>query len=151
VRQEPVELVGLGAQLGVPRLRLLLHALEAPLHVVAVRDEELERQRLEVRGRIARAAERVEHHQERVDLTEVPEELGTRAGNVHDAHGRRGDLLRVDDLREPEEAAVGHRGHADVLLAELTGAGLRERAEQRRLPRRRQPDDAHLQRHGDRG
>src|SRR5207248_1679572 len=61
VREEPLEICGFRLQPGVSGLRLLRHSLQPALDVVAVRDEELELQRLEVVGRDQRAREAVEN------------------------------------------------------------------------------------------
>src|SRR5205807_8812083 len=57
VREEPLELRRLAPQRRVARLRLLAHPLEAPLDMVAVGDEQLEAQRLEIVRRRARPRE----------------------------------------------------------------------------------------------
>src|SRR5207244_4946622 len=92
VREQALELRRLGLETGISGLRLLRHAFEPPLDVVAVRDEQLELERLEVIGGNARAGKAVENHQKRIHLAQVPEELRTRSGNVDDADGGRGDL-----------------------------------------------------------
>ena len=73
VRQQPLEIRDLRLEAHVPRLRLLADALEPPLDVVAVGDQELELQRLEVVGGDARAREAVEDDEERVHLAQVAE------------------------------------------------------------------------------
>src|SRR5207248_6781328 len=75
VREEPLELGRLRLEAGVPRLRLLRDALQPPPHMVAVGDEELKLQRLEVVGGDARAGEAVEDDEERVDLPQVAQKL----------------------------------------------------------------------------
>ena len=147
VREHLLQLLDLGADLRVARLRLLLDALEPPLDVVAVGDEQLELERLEivVRGRRPRRSR--EHDEQRVDLPEVPEQRGAGAGHVLDADRRRRDLARLDDLGQRAEALVGDRRHADVRLPVLAAARLRQRGEERRLPTARQADDADLERH----
>ena len=50
VREQPLEVFRLLAELRVARLRLLAHALEAPLDMVAVGDEQLELELLDLVG-----------------------------------------------------------------------------------------------------
>src|SRR5581483_3256261 len=73
--EEALEVLGLALELRVTRLRLLGDALESPLDVVAVGDEQLELERLQVVVGDTRAREPVEHDEERVDLTQLPEQL----------------------------------------------------------------------------
>ena len=123
----------------VAGLRLLRHALVTALHVIAVRDEQLELERLEVVGRCRPVREPVEDGEDRVDLPEVAEQLRAGAGHVDDADRGRGHLAGGDELGEPTEPLVGDRRHADVrLLADrrVRGdlrAGARQGVEQRRL------------------
>src|SRR5215468_7607091 len=117
MRQKTLELGRLRLEARVSRLRLLANAFEPPLDVVAVGDEQLELQRLEVVGRNARAREAVEHHEERIDLSQIPEQLRPRPGNVDDPNSRRRDLSRTDRPGELLEALVGNLRHPDVLLA----------------------------------
>jgi hypothetical protein len=58
--EQPLQLCGLRLQARIPGFRLLPDALQPALDVVAVGDEELELQRLEVVGRDAGAGEPVE-------------------------------------------------------------------------------------------
>ena len=90
--------------------------------VVAVGDEQLELQVLEVAGRIGARREAVEDDEQRVDLAQVAEQRRPRAWNVLDANRDRGDLPRRDDLSERVEARVGDLGHADVRLPVLAAA-----------------------------
>src|SRR6478735_4191074 len=153
VREESGQRLGLAAFPCVARLRLLLHPLVATLDVVAVGDEQLELQCLEIVVRRRAVGEAVEHREDGVDLTEVAEKLRSRARNVHDADRCRRHLLRLDELGEPAEALVGDRRHADVGLVRhrrvrgdlRPGAG--QRVEQRRLAAVRKPYDPHLERH----
>ena len=123
----------------VAGLRLLRHALVAALDVIAVCDEQLELERLEVVVRCRPVREPVEDGEDRVDLPEVAEQLRTGAGHVDDSDRRRGHLAGGDELGEPPEPPVGDRRHADVrLLADrrVRGdlrAGARQSVEQRRL------------------
>ena len=100
VREEPLELGRLGPELRVARLRLLRDPLEPLLHVIAVGNEELELQRLEIVVGNPRAGPVVEHGEERVDLAEVSEELRAGPGNVDDADRRGRHLLRLHDVGE---------------------------------------------------
>ena len=102
-----LELRDLRPQRRVARLRLLRDALEPTLDVVAIRDEQLELQRLEIGCGLARAGPAVEHREQRVDLPQVPEQRGARTGHVDDANRGRRDLLRADDSRELLERASG--------------------------------------------
>jgi hypothetical protein len=147
MREQRLELGDLRPERRVARLRLLRHALEPPLHVVAVRDEELELQRLEIRRRIARAGPAVEHGEQRVDLAQVPEQCRARSRHVDDANRCGRDLLRGHDAGELIEARVRDRRHADVLLADAARFGVRQRTEQSRRARVREADDADLYSH----
>ena len=89
------QLLDLDAELRVARLRLLLDPLEPPLDVVAVGDEQLEPQVLEIAGRVGAGREAVEDDEQRVDLAQVPEQRRPRAGHVLDADRGRRDLLRA--------------------------------------------------------
>ncbi len=141
------ERVDLLAKGGVARLRLLLHALEPPLDVVAVGDEQLELERLEIGSRIRARREAVGDGEHGVDLPQTAQEGRPGTRHVDDPQRRRRDLARADELRELRQPRVGNRRHADVLLAEPTAAGPREGGEERRLPRAGKPDDADLERH----
>ena len=85
--------------------------------------------------------------EQRVHLAQVPEQRGPGAGHVLHADRRGRDLLRRDDLRQRVEPLVRDLRHADVRLAVLAAAGLRQRREERRLPRAGQAHDSHLERH----
>jgi hypothetical protein len=90
VGEQLLELCGLGAQARVAGFRLLCNAFEAPLHVVAVGDEQLELQVLEVALRIGAWRESVDDGENRVRLAEVAELCGSGARNVdHADRGRR--------------------------------------------------------------
>ena len=102
--------------------------------MVAVRDEQLELERLEVIGGNARAGKAVENNEKGVHLAQVPEELRTRSGDVDDADGGRGDLPRAHGPGEPIETLVRDLRHSDVLLARAVRLGARQSAEERRLP-----------------
>src|SRR6478736_642906 len=92
MRKQPFELLRLGPEAHIPRLRLLRHSLEPALDVVAVGDEQLELQRLEVVGGNAGAGEAVEDDEKRVDLSQVAEQRRACPGNVDHAHRRGRDL-----------------------------------------------------------
>ena len=147
VREHLAELLDLDAQLRVARLRLLLDALQPLLDVVAVGDEQLQLQVLEVARRIGVGREAVDDDEQRVHLAQVPEQRRAGAGHVLHADRRGRDLLRRDDLRQRVEPLVRDLGHADVRLAVLAAAGLGQRREERRLPRAGQAHDSHLERH----
>ena len=124
---------------GVARLRLLRDALVPTLDVIAIRDEQLELERLEVVGGRRVGREAVEHREDRVDLAQVAEERRARARNVDDADRRRRHLPSRHERGEPREAVVGDRRHPDVRLfghGRVRGdlrACAGERVEQRRL------------------
>ena len=73
VREHPLQLRRLLFQLQLAGLRLLRDALEPPLDVVTIGDQQLEPQRLEVVGGNARAREPVEHDEQRIHLAQIPE------------------------------------------------------------------------------
>jgi hypothetical protein len=147
VLEQALQLPGLGPQARVARLGLLGDALEPALHVLAVGEEELERERHPVLVRVARARPAVEDDEERIGLPQVAEKLGSRARDVDHAHGRRRHLLRLHHLRNPVEPLVRDGRHGDVLLGAHRRAGPGERVEEGRLPRVREADDADPERH----
>ncbi len=98
--EQPLQLLRLPLQLRVAGLRLLRNALEAPLDMVAVGDEQLELQRLEVVRRDARAGEAVEHDEQRVDLAQVAEQRRPGAAHLDDTHRGRRHLARLHDVGE---------------------------------------------------
>src|SRR5436305_394129 len=81
---------------------------------VAVGDEQLELQRLEVVGRNAGAGEPVEHDEQRVDLAQVAEKRWTGAAHLHDADRGRRDLARSDNLGQLLQAGIRNRRHPDL-------------------------------------
>ena len=109
VREHLLQLLELAADLRVTGLRLLLDALEPALDVVAVGDEQLELERLEIVVRRRVRAEAAQHHEQRVDLPEVPELRCARAGHVLDADRRGRDLACLHDLgqRPSRSSAIG--------------------------------------------
>src|SRR4029077_5766733 len=92
-------------------------------------------------GRHARAGEAVEHDEGRIDLPEVPEQLGPGAPHLDDADRGRRDLARVDDTGVFRQPGIRNAVHADVAGRVRTG----ERVEQRRLAGARQPDNPDLE------
>jgi hypothetical protein len=81
--------------------------------VLAVGDDQLEPERLEVRWGIRALGEAIEDGEQRVGLPQLARNLrATR--HVDDADRRRRDLLRADDLCQPIEAIVRDHGHAEL-------------------------------------
>ena len=100
----------------IARLRLLADALEPPVDVLAVGDDELEAERLEVGGGIGLVGEAVEHGEERIGLTKLAGNLRA-PGHVDDSDRGRRRLLRADDLREPVESVVRDHRHPEIRLS----------------------------------
>ena len=90
--------------------------------MVAVVDEQLERERLEIGRGIGIGAEATEDDEQRVDLPEIAELRRGAAGDVLHPDRRRRHLARVDDLRKCVEPDVGDRRDADVRLPVLAAA-----------------------------
>src|SRR5262249_27656735 len=132
----------LGSELLIARLRLLAHALQPLLDVIAVGDQQLEPKRLQVVVRAPRARPRIQDDEQRVDLAQVAEQLSAGSGNIDDAKRSRRDLLRVLDRRDRLEPLVGNRGPADLLPARHRGPCAPQSLEERRLAGVRQADDA---------
>ena len=153
VREQPLGQLGLLPLRAIARLRLLAHALETPIDVLAVGDDQLETERLEVGGGIGILGEAVEHREQRIGLAKLAGNLRA-AGHVDDPDRRRCHLLRADDLREPVESIVRDHRHPEVrLLGHVRiGRDLRahvsQRVEERRLPGVGKADDADPERHG---
>jgi len=154
MREQPPELVGLGAKGRLAGLRLLLDPLEPPLDVLPVGEEQLELDRLEVGVRVGARPEAVQHRDERVGLAQPPEQLPPASRHVDHAHGGGRHLPRGHDRGDLVQPPVRDRGHADVGLVRDgrvrgdLGARARQRVEERRLARVRQAHDAGLERHG---
>jgi hypothetical protein len=110
--------------------------------MIAVGDEQLEAQRLQIVGRDARAGETVEHDEQRIDLAEVAEQLRAGPANLDDTDRCRRHLPCADDVRNLRQARIRDSRHADVAGRARTG----QRVEERRLARARQPDDPNLER-----
>ena len=90
MREQRLERGRLSPQPRITRLRLRSHALEPRLDVVAVCDEQLQLELLEVAGGIGARREPVDHAQQRVDAPEVAEQRRAGAGHVlHADRGRR--------------------------------------------------------------
>ena len=143
MREQPLERIRFLLQIRVARLRLLRDALEPALDVVAIGDEQLEAQRLEIVVRDVRAGEAVEHDEQRVDLTQVAEQRRPSSANFDDADRRRRDLARLDDVRELLQARIRDRGHRDLAVRLRS----RQRFEQHRLAGARQADDPYFESH----
>ena len=107
MRKQLLELLHFLPQLHVTRLRLLLDALEPALDVIAVCNEQLELQRLEVVIRNTRTGEAIEHDEERVDLTQIPEQCRPGAAHFGHANRRRRDLARLHHVRKRVQAGSG--------------------------------------------
>ena len=108
--QDPRQLLDLGANLRVARLRLFGDALEPALDVVAIGDQQLQRERLEVTCGIGVRPEAAQHDEQGVDLPQVAELRLAGAGNVLDPDRRRRDLACVHDLRRARRAARRRSG-----------------------------------------
>ena len=79
VREQLLERLDLLPRGRIARLRLLAHPLEPPLDVVAVGDEQLEPERLEVALRVASAREAVGDGEQRVRLAQAAEQRAARS------------------------------------------------------------------------
>ena len=142
VGEQLLELDDLLAQLRVARLRLLAARARA-----GARRGRGRRRAARAGAPRPRRSER-DDHQQRVDLAQVAEQLRAGARDVDDADRRRRDLARLLDRGQLRQPLVGDRRHADVLLQIVRGdTRLRERVEERGLPRARRADDSHLESH----
>ena len=150
MREQRLERRGLRPQPRITRLRLRTDALEPCFHVVAVRDQQLQLELLEVAGGIGSGREAVGDAQEGVDAAEVAEQRSAGPRNVlHPDRGGR-ELRRALDPRDRVETSVSDLRHADVLLRVVNGgARAGQRVEERRLPRPGQADDADLETHSE--
>src|SRR5690606_5603760 len=108
--------------------------VERLLHAVQVGQGQLGVDGVDVGDRIDLAGdmddvavlEAAHHVGDRIDLADVGQELVAQAlaagracdqaGDVHELHGGRHDLLRIDDLRQLVQPRVRHRNHAHVRL-----------------------------------
>src|SRR5262249_46965158 len=95
-------------------LRLLADPLEPALDMIAICDEELELQRLEIVTRRPGTRESVQHDEQSIDLTQISEQRRTCPAHLDDANRRRRHLSSVDDLCDTGQPFVRNRGHADV-------------------------------------
>jgi hypothetical protein len=145
VGEDALELGYLVSELRVARFRLLRHPLEALLDVVAIGDEQLELQALEIDVRVGASREAVRNRHESVDAAQVPEQPRPRSRHVDHPRGGLRHLRRGDHLGDPVEPLVADRRHPDVLLAEVwPDPGAREHVEERGLPCRRKADNSCL-------
>ena len=139
VREQSLRQLSLLALRSIAGLRLLAHALEPPIDVLAVGDDQLEPKRLEIACRVGFLGEAVQHREQCIGLTELARNLRA-TGNIDDAYCSRRHLLRADDLRQALEPIVCNNRHAEVrLLRHLRVGGdlssrVRECVEERRLP-----------------
>jgi hypothetical protein len=84
VGQQPLGCLGLLPLRPVPRLRLLAHALQPAVDVLAIGHDQLEAERLEVGRGVGVLREAVEDREQRIGLAELTRDLGA-AGHVDDA------------------------------------------------------------------
>jgi hypothetical protein len=147
VGEDSFERVRLLPRLRIAGLRLPADALEPPLDVLAVGEEQLELERREVVSGLACPRPAVGDDEERVDPAQVAEELRAGAGRVDDPERGRSHLARAEDSRDLCQPFVRDRSHADVLLARCGRSGVREGVEERRLPRVGEADYPDFQRH----
>ena len=152
VREQSLRELSLLALRPIAGLRLLAHALEPAIHVLAVGDDQLEPKRLEISRRVGVLGEAVQHREQRIGLPKLARNLRA-AGHIDDADCSRRHLLRADDLRQTLEPVVCDHRHAEVrLLRHLRvggdlSTGVRQRVEERRLPGVGEADDSDPERH----
>ena len=96
MRQHPFELGHLLLQLQFARLRLLRDALEPPLDMIPIGNQQLEPQRLQVVGGNPGAREAVEDDEQRIHLAQIPQQLGPGAPHLDDSNRRGRDLAGLD-------------------------------------------------------
>ncbi len=144
VREHALELGHFLPQLLVAGLRLLRHALEPTLDVVAVGDEQLEPQRLEVVRGDPRPREPVEDDEQRIDLAKVAEQLRTGSSHLDDP-----DRGRASPCADRMASAIRVRRGSGIAAMPTSpvGAYAGQRVEEGGLARARQPDDPDLERH----
>ena len=92
MREHRLEQHGFLPRRRVSRLRVLAHLLQAALDVVAIGDDHLQLQRLEIACGIGVHGEAVDDGQERVGLPQSARNVDFRRRNVDHADGSRGDL-----------------------------------------------------------
>ena len=145
--EEAFELGDLLSQARVAGLRLGANPVEALLDVIAVGDDELELDRLQVVGGIRLRAEVVQHGDQGVRLAQLAEDGRAQTGRVDEPDRRRRRLGGALDLRDGIEPLVRNRRDAHVLLAVRRRRDAREGGEEGRLARARQAHDSDVQRH----
>ena len=152
----------------------LLGAVHRTGDALQVGQDELHVQRLDVAGRVERAIrvsdvgvlETADDVHDRIHLADVGQEFIAHAhalggpagdaGDVHDAHLCRDDLLAFDVLIDDLQPIVGDgdKGHVgldggEFLLDSASAAGGDHRAEDCALAHQGQTDDSEFQGHGD--
>jgi hypothetical protein len=100
MREHAFELSDLLLERRLTGLCLRADALQPLLDVIAVGDEQLEFERLEVGARVGFRAERVDDGEQRVDLAQCTQQRGARARNVGDPDRSRRRLRGADDSRD---------------------------------------------------
>ena len=154
VREELLGQLGFLPLRAIPRLRLFTHAVETPVDVLAVGDDQLEAERLEVGAGIGFLGETVEHREERISLAKLAGDLRA-AGHVDDPDRGRCRLPRAHDLSKPAESVVCDHRHPEVRLLSHVRirrdlcARVSQRVVERRLPGVGKADDADPERHGE--
>ena len=131
--EEPLQLDNLVAQPRVAGLRQRTYALEALLDVVAVGDDQLELDRLEVVLRVGLRAEAAQHGDERIGLAQLAEDGRAQPGQVDDLDSGGSRLVGALDFGDRLETLVGDRGDANVFLPVGTGRHRGQGGEERRL------------------
>ena len=136
----------------VARLRLLAHPLEPPLDVVAIGDDQLEPERLEVGCRIGVLREPVENGEERVRLPELARDLGAsrerrRRGSPRASPSSSRRARRAGRAGRRRSPPSRRSASAYLRVRRDLRARVRQRVEERRLPRVGKADDPDLQRH----
>ena len=106
MREHRLEQRGFLPRRRVSRLRVLAHLLQPALDVVAIGDDHLQLQGLEIARGIGVLREPVDDGQQRVGLPEPAGNVDLRRGHVDDADRRRRDLARPDELREATDPIV---------------------------------------------
>jgi len=139
VGTDPLERGDLVPESGIAGLRLRAHSLEPPLDVIAIRDEELEPERLQVGRRVSRTGEPVNDREQRVNLSQIPEQGRTRPGDVGQLERRRSGLRGAGRLCDRLQPLVGNRHGAERSVS------TDERCEEHRAAGPRKPDDPDLE------
>ena len=140
MREHLLQLLDLGAELRVARLRLLLDALEPLLRRgrrSATSSSSLKVSRSPLG--IGAGPNPSTHDEQRLDLAQVAEQRRRRCPATSWTRIVAGVTFRAWTIsRQRVEPLVGDRRHADVRLAVVAAARLRQRREERRLARCRQ-------------